>query len=1104
MSRKVHKNRVTADLELQLCQVDDGVNTLNLEKSQVLYLSCDLMEKYGDCQQLVVQYDDIVALDFPINEKPLPLCNLKKQSVEMVFNVIKTDESLSGNSVRIGGGELPSNCNSTTQSDGENQFEMVKKRVKCTVSSLDNGMAENKVLDQQLSEVVVQMLVGELTEQVSEQQIQQILDGRWISQNGVYHYIDEHGEVLAFKTVFTYPYRCGLINFKQSVVEVLQPDSDVNYQLPKHRGKVNKGLAMAYQLSNQQFSEITNNSDVNTVLMSLDMLIKQDILSGSKIIVKYGDRKRVVQVKLIELDGLANQIVVHPYLYAQLKLPRDSVDCVKIEKLFADKDQSNTPSIAQEIKVQMIVTPDDFEFEMGQPLDKQIKIQRFYEVRNMAMKRYFGLSQTAIAPGDLFQVPVDYYTLYDDKDSPVSQGGDRILSLSFIVKSINGAGVDLESTDQYLVDPVNTKVEIDNENGHSLLPLTDSYIPHQLLNYNQLASQQVLRLIKANIQQPCNILIDCEEDIPIEQWVSSVCSLAGYKVLNVSAHELNGFSTADMITYIQQAIMGAGLMAPCVIYLQDINGLSIKPAGLMEEQDSSSLIQREEKMLCKAIMDNINRAHTEAIVMTGLPIVFIASTSSRSNLSENVRRLFQEEVAIKNWDRRNHIFTLEQLFTPFCASDVDFGRAVAELDSLSYRELTDIHDMMLVKYASSSSSSGFSSKLLDHEQFINEMLEYQKLSQLGTKFALSAIPDISFDDVGGLEEAKQEIYDSIILPMRQQQQQQMNISEQSTFSGQGDGSLSSKRQHLQRTGLLFYGSPGSGKSLLAKAIANELRCNFLSVKGPELMNMYVGETEKNVRDLFAKARKGKRTIIFMDELDAMAPRRESEGVMSRVVSQLLAEMDGIQQQQSSSDNGDGAMVFVIGATNRIDLLDPSLLRTGRFDRLIYLETATTRESQLKILQAQTRKLNLDDSVDLQQVCNQIPLSTWTGADFKALCNEAVMRAVSRNIEKLERDMQGYVNFKQQQSAAAPLGLMKGKLSNLMAKRNGAAHHQISPNQFLDMKKQEAEDYTKIVLTMADFIHALGIVNPSVSEKDLARYRASQRSTKAQILQQSEQ
>ena len=140
------------------------------------------------------------------------------------------------------------------------------------------------------------------------------------------------------------------------------------------------------------------------------------------------------------------------------------------------------------------------------------------------------------------------------------------------------------------------------------------------------------------------------------------------------------------------------------------------------------------------------------------------------------------------------------------------------------------------------------------------------------------------------------------------------------------------------------------KTLLAKAVATECSLNFLSVKGPELLNMYVGESEKNVRDLFEKARNAKPCVIFFDELDSLAPNRgngaDSGGVMDRIVSQLLAELDGLQK---SND------VFVIGATNRPDLIDPALLRPGRFDSLVYLGVSDNHQDQLKILKALTRK-----------------------------------------------------------------------------------------------------------------------------------------------------
>jgi peroxin-6 len=158
----------------------------------------------------------------------------------------------------------------------------------------------------------------------------------------------------------------------------------------------------------------------------------------------------------------------------------------------------------------------------------------------------------------------------------------------------------------------------------------------------------------------------------------------------------------------------------------------------------------------------------------------------------------------------------------------------------------------------------------------------------------------------------------------------------------------------KRSGILFYGPPGTGKTLLAKAIATEYSLNFFSVKGPELLNMYIGESEANVRRVFQRARDARPCVVFFDELDSVAPKRgnqgDSGGVMDRIVSQLLAELDGM----SGGDDGGGG-VFVIGATNRPDLLDPALLRPGRFDKMLYLGVSDTNDKQQTILEALTRK-----------------------------------------------------------------------------------------------------------------------------------------------------
>ncbi|KAK8785451.1 hypothetical protein V5799_008184 [Amblyomma americanum] len=197
-------------------------------------------------------------------------------------------------------------------------------------------------------------------------------------------------------------------------------------------------------------------------------------------------------------------------------------------------------------------------------------------------------------------------------------------------------------------------------------------------------------------------------------------------------------------------------------------------------------------------------------------------------------------------------------------------------------------------------------------------------------------------------------------------------------------------------GVLLYGPPGTGKTLLAKAVATECALSFLSVKGPELINMYVGQSEENVRAVFARARSAAPCVIFFDELDSLAPNRgrsgDSGGVMDRVVSQLLAEMDGLNKS---------ADVFVIGATNRPDLLDPAILRPGRFDQLLYVGIPSDKDSQLKILKALTRKFRLAERLDLASVVEECP-PNLTGADFYSLCSAAVVRATRRHIDQLEQ------------------------------------------------------------------------------------------------------
>ncbi|NJE29609.1 AAA family ATPase [Thermococcus sp. 18S1] len=281
---------------------------------------------------------------------------------------------------------------------------------------------------------------------------------------------------------------------------------------------------------------------------------------------------------------------------------------------------------------------------------------------------------------------------------------------------------------------------------------------------------------------------------------------------------------------------------------------------------------------------------------------------------------------------------------------------------------------------------------------------------------LLEVPNIRWDDIGGLEDVKEELREAVEWPLKYPE----------AFMGLGI---------TPPKGILLYGPPGTGKTLLAKAVANESEANFIAIKGPEVLSKWVGESEKNIREIFRKARQAAPTVIFIDEIDAIAPRRGTDvnRVTDRLINQLLTEMDGIQENSG---------VVVIAATNRPDIIDPALLRPGRFDRLI-LVPAPDEKARLEIFKVHTRRVPLAEDVSLEELAKRT--EGYTGADIEAVVREAAMLAMRRALQE---------------------GIIRP-----------------------GMKADEIRG--KVKVTMKDFEEAMKKIGPSVSEETMEYYRKIQ-------------
>ncbi|XP_017250418.1 cell division control protein 48 homolog E [Daucus carota subsp. sativus] len=417
---------------------------------------------------------------------------------------------------------------------------------------------------------------------------------------------------------------------------------------------------------------------------------------------------------------------------------------------------------------------------------------------------------------------------------------------------------------------------------------------------------------------------------------------------------------------LRKAFEEAEKNAPSIIFIDEIDSIAPKrekTQGEVERRIVSQLL---------TLMDGLkSRAH----------VIVMGATNRPNSIDPALRRFgrFDREIDIGVPDEVGRLEVLRiHTKNMKLAEDVDLekvsknthGYVGADLAALCteaalqcIREKMDVIDL---------EDETIDAEILNSMAVSNEHFQ----AALGTsnpsalRETVVEVPDVSWDDIGGLENVKRELQETVQYPVEHPEK----------FEKFG---MSPSR------GVLFYGPPGCGKTLLAKAIANECQANFISVKGPELLTMWFGESEANVREIFDKARQSAPCVLFFDELDSIATQRgSSQGdAADRVLNQLLTEMDGMTAKKT---------VFIIGATNRPDIIDPALLRPGRLDQLIYIPLPDDA-SRLQIFKACLRKSPVSRDVDLLALARYTV--GFSGADITEICQRSCKYAIRENIEK---------------------------------------------------------------------------------------------------------
>ncbi|MEM5807666.1 MAG: CDC48 family AAA ATPase [Candidatus Aenigmatarchaeota archaeon] len=456
----------------------------------------------------------------------------------------------------------------------------------------------------------------------------------------------------------------------------------------------------------------------------------------------------------------------------------------------------------------------------------------------------------------------------------------------------------------------------------------------------------------------------------------AVANESGANFISISGPEIFSKWYGQTEENLRKIFEDAEKNAPSIIFIDEIDAIAPK------REEVTGEVERRTVSQLLTLMDGLKKRGK---------VIVIAATNRPNSIDPALRRAgrFDREIEFPVPDRegRLEIFKIHTRNMPL-AKDVDLNHLAdithgfvgadiwAVCKEAAMSALRRILPEIKWKEEEELPKEAMEKLVVTKEDFENAL---RVVEPSAMREVLVEIPKVKWSDIGGLEEVKQQLQEMVEWPLKYPQ----------SFEKMG---INPPR------GILLYGPPGTGKTLLAKAVANESGANFISIKGPELLSKWVGESEKGIREIFRRAKQVAPAIIFFDEIDALAPRRgmfTGSAITETVVSQLLSEMAGLEELKG---------VIVMAATNRPDIVDPALLRPGRFDRLV-LVPAPDYKARIEIFKVHTRNMPLAKDVDLQELARKT--EGFSGADIESLCREAAMEALREDKKAKEVKMKHF-------------------------------------------------------------------------------------------------